>query len=59
MTSAEKYVAAAYIVVFVFVLGYVLIIGAKLQRLERDLTDLTELARARVEARAREAEPVG
>jgi CcmD family protein len=35
VTSAEQYVAAAYLVVFVLVLAYVLIIAAKLQRLER------------------------
>ena len=49
MTSAEKYVAAAYLVVFVFVLAYVLIIGTKLQRLEREVSELTELARERAE----------
>jgi len=47
MTAAEKYVAAAYLVVFAFVLAYVLIIGTKLQRLEREVSELTELARAR------------
>ncbi len=56
MTAAEKYVAAAYLVVFVFVLAYVLIIGAKLQRLERELAELTELARARHEERKERAE---
>ena len=47
MTSAEQYVAAAYLVVFVLVLAYVLIIATKLQRLEREVAELTELARAR------------
>ena len=47
MTNAEKYVAAAYLVVFVVVLAYVLIIATKLQRLEREVSELTELARAR------------
>jgi CcmD family protein len=37
MTSAESYVAAAYLFVFAVVLAYVLIISAKLQRLERKL----------------------
>ena len=37
MTSAESYVAAAYLFVFAVVLAYVLIIAAKLQRLERKL----------------------
>ena len=49
MTAAEKYVAAAYLVVFVVVLAYVLIIATKLARLEREVAELTELAQARVE----------
>ena len=40
MTTAEKYVTAAYCVVFALVLGYVLIIALKLQRLERDVEQL-------------------
>lgn len=40
MTAAEQYVAAAYLLVFVVVLAYVLIIAAKLQRLEQGLQDL-------------------
>jgi CcmD family protein len=51
VTSSEKYVAAAYLVVFVAVLAYVLIVGAKLQRLEREVAELTELARRRAEER--------
>ncbi len=48
MTAEEKYVAAAYLVVFVFVLVYVLIMAAKVQRLERELAELRErLVRAR------------
>jgi len=47
MTPAEKYVAAAYLAVFVVVLAYVLIIATKLQRLEREVAELAELARAR------------
>jgi CcmD family protein len=47
VTSAEKYVAAAYLVVFVVVLAYVLIIATKLARLEREVAELTELARER------------
>ena len=61
MTAAEKYVAAAYLVVFATVLAYVLIISLKLVRLEREVAELTELARAR-RARTeapREATPVG
>jgi CcmD family protein len=49
VTAAEKYVAAAYLFVFVVVLAYVLIIATKLARLEREVAELTELARARKE----------
>jgi len=45
MTQPEKYTAAAYLVVFVAVLGYVVIIASKLQRLEREVARLVELAR--------------
>ena len=45
MSSGEKYVAAAYGVVFVTVLVYVVIIAAKLSRLERETAELAELAR--------------
>ena len=47
MSQGEKYTAAAYLVVFVALLAYVLIIAAKLQRLEREVGDLVELARDR------------
>jgi CcmD family protein len=61
MTTAEKYLAAAYLVVFATVLAYVLIISLKLVRLEREVEELTELARARRERREapREPTPVG
>jgi hypothetical protein len=45
--SEWQYVAAAYLVVFVFVLSWVGIIAAKLQRLQRQLGDLVEKARTR------------
>jgi CcmD family protein len=45
MTPSEKYTAAAYLVVFVGVLAYVLIIASKLQRLQRNVADLVEIAR--------------
>ena len=51
MTAAEKYVAAAYLVVFLAVLVWVVIISAKLARLERELAELTDLARAKREDR--------
>jgi CcmD family protein len=57
MTTEEKYVAAAYLVIFAVVLAYVVIIALKLQRLERELTELTELAQER--KAEREAVPVG
>ena len=47
MTTAERYVTAAYCVVFALVLAYVVIIALKLQRLERELAELVELARRR------------
>lgn len=45
MSSGEKYVAAAYLVVFAAVLVYVLIIALKLTRLEREVTELMALVR--------------
>jgi hypothetical protein len=47
MTTEEKYVAAAYLVVFGVLLVYVLIISAKVARLERTLAELVERVRAR------------
>jgi len=49
VTASEKYVAAAYLVVFVAVLAWVAIIAAKLARLERDAGELAELARRKAE----------
>ena len=40
MTTAEKYVTAAYCTVFAAVLIYVVIIALKLQRLEREVDEL-------------------
>ncbi len=45
--SQEELVAAAYAVVFVFVLVYVAIIAAKLARLQRETASLIEIARAK------------
>ena len=47
MTTEEKYVAAAYLVVFAVVLVYVVVISAKVARLERALGELVEKARDR------------
>lgn len=41
MSTAEKYVAAAYLVVFTLVLVYVAIMALKLTQLERALEDIT------------------
>jgi hypothetical protein len=45
--SEWQYVAAAYLVVFVAVLAWVTIIGAKLQRLQRQLAELVQKAAER------------
>jgi hypothetical protein len=50
MSSGEKYVAAAYLVVFVGVLAWVAIIAAKLARLQGEVAELVELARRRRDA---------
>jgi hypothetical protein len=47
MSTGEKYVAAAYAVVLGAVLVYVAIIALKLARFEREIAELTELARRR------------
>jgi CcmD family protein len=49
VTNEEKYVAAAYLVVFAFVVLYVVLMALKLNRLERQLGELTELARRRAD----------
>jgi hypothetical protein len=47
VSTAEKYIGAAYAVFLIGVLIYVAIISAKLARLERELGELAELARER------------
>jgi len=47
LSSGEKYLWAAYLVVFATVLAYVVIISAKLSRLERTVAELVERARTR------------
>ena len=49
MSASEKYVAAAYLVVFGFVVVYLAIMALKLTRLEREVGELTELARRRLD----------
>ena len=58
VTTAGKYVAAAYGIVFLVVLVYVLIIALKLGRLEREVDELAGLARQRREAEAEQRERV-
>jgi len=50
VTPSEKYTAAAYLVVFLGVLAYLLIIATKLQRLQRDVASLMERLRERQDA---------
>ena len=49
MSTGEKYLAAAYLVVFAAVLTYLVLIALKVSRLERDLEELAELARQRAD----------
>jgi CcmD family protein len=58
MSVAEKYVLAAYLVVFAVVLLYVVLYAFKLSRLERELAELTGLARRRPAVAEPEREPV-
>jgi CcmD family protein len=41
VTSSEKYTAAAYLVVFLAVLVYILIVATKLQRMRREVDELS------------------
>ena len=59
MSASEKYVAAAYLVVFLAVLAYAFIIALKLVRLEREVTELTELAASRASEPEQELTRVG
>ena len=47
LDEAGPYVAAAYLVFLALVLIYVAIMASKLGRIERDLTELSELAERR------------
>ena len=58
VTAAEKYVAAAYGIVFLVVLVYVLIIALKLGRLESELDELTGQVRERRQAETEQREEV-
>ncbi len=43
LDEAGKYVAAAYVVFLTLILVYVMIIGAKVSRIEREVGELLEL----------------
>jgi len=58
MSASEKYVAAAYLVVFLAVLVWVAIIATKLARLSRDVDEIVELARRKAEHEQPEHERV-
>jgi hypothetical protein len=62
VTTAEKYVTAAYLVVLAVVLLYVVVYAFKMSRLEREVRELVELAARRADAPSepeREQAPVG
>jgi CcmD family protein len=59
MTTSEKYVTAAYCVVFAVVLVYVLLIAVKLSRLESEVAELEQRVETAGESEEREAAPVG
>ncbi len=59
MSTEGKYVAAAYLVVFVVLLAYVLIIALKLQRLGQEVAELVELAQKKRQDPERKAVAVG
>jgi len=44
LDEAGKYVAAAYVVFFTLIVVYVAIISAKIARIDRELTELVEIA---------------
>jgi hypothetical protein len=47
MSTGDKYLAAAYLVLFGAVLLYVVLIALKLSRIERELAELAQLAKER------------
>ena len=48
LDEAGKYVAGAYGVFVALILIYVAIMGARLQRIEREIQDLADLARRKL-----------
>ena len=57
LDEAGKYVAGAYIVFLALVLIYVAIMAAKLERIQRDLRELADIAESRRAAREPTAAP--
>jgi CcmD family protein len=47
VSTGDKYLAAAYLVVFAAVLVYVVLIALKMTRIERELSELARLAEER------------
>jgi CcmD family protein len=62
LDEAGKYVAGAYVVFFTLIVVYVSIMAAKVARIDRELSELVEIAEERKaeadEAAARDEEPV-
>jgi hypothetical protein len=58
VTTAEKYVTAAYLVVLGVLLAYLVIYAFKLSRLDRETSELVELARRKQAEPDREPEEV-
>jgi hypothetical protein len=54
LDEAGKYVAGAYVVFVVLILIYVAIMAAKLQRIEKELSELASFAEQRANANSRE-----
>ena len=52
LDEAGKYVAGAYGVFVTLILVYVAIMGARLQRIERELQELSDLAQRRLKGRS-------
>jgi CcmD family protein len=59
VTTSEKYVTAAYCVVFAIVLLYVVLIAVKLGRLDREVEELERQVEATGDTEEREPAPVG
>jgi hypothetical protein len=58
LDDAGPYVAAAYLVFLALILVYVAIMAMKLGRIERDVSELTEIVERREAARMAEEERV-